>query len=302
MRQLLRTIAFISFAKFAAAEATFEELLPPFIEKNCISCHGPKKQKGKLRLDRLAPDFNDPLVAEKWGEVIDSISNHDMPPEDEPQPSTEEIIAVASYLEARLADVEIAERSTRVVLRRMNRTEYNNTIRDLIGVDFDPADEFPADPPAGGFDNIGSALTMSPMQMELYYSAAREILDRTLVDTPKPETIKWRFDPEESGGKGGDRYRVARGENKHIILNSGENTVRGDFTIIHHNAWNTTVNFRNFKVPSEGEYIIRIRAAGFVPSRKEIVDFLAKPLADDRDKQIAEKPRRKEYVEKEHGR
>ena len=284
------------------AEQAFEDLLPPFIEKNCISCHGPKKQKGKLRLDTLAPDFKDPLITEKWEEVIDSISNHDMPPEDEPQPSTEEVVAVASFLETKLAEAEIAERSTRVVMRRMNRTEYNNTIRDLVGVDFDPADEFPADPPAGGFDNIGSALTMSPMQLELYYSAAREILDRALVDAPKPETIKWRFDPEESEGKGSDRYRVARGENKGVIVNSGNNTVKGDFTIIRQNAWDKTVNFRNFSVPTEGEYIVRIRAAGFVPSRDEVMDSVTKLLAENRDKQIADKPNRKEHAEKEYRR
>ncbi len=300
MRHLLPAAALFILPNISSAEGTFEELLPPFIEKNCVACHGPEKQKGKLRLDTLPPDFKDPFVVEKWEEVVDSISNHDMPPEEEPQPSTEEIVAVASFLETKLAEAEIAERSTRVVLRRMNRAEYNNTIRDLVGVDFDPADEFPADPPAGGFDNIGSALSVSPMQLELYFSAAREILDRALVDGSKPGTIKWRFDPEESEGKSADKYRIKRGDNDRVILNNGENPTKGDFTIIHHNAWNKTVNFRNFTVPTEGEYIVRIRAAGFIPSRDEVVDSVKQFLAESRDKKTAERPDRKESFEKEY--
>ena len=300
MRHLLPAAALFILPNISSAEGTFEELLPPFIEKNCISCHGPEKQKGKLRLDTLPPDFKDPFVVEKWEEVVDSISNHDMPPEEEPQPSTEEIVAVASFLETKLAEAEIAERSTRVVLRRMNRAEYNNTIRDLVGVDFDPADEFPADPPAGGFDNIGSALSMSPMQLELYFSAARKILDHALVDGSKPETIKWRFDPEQSEGKSADRFRTARGDNDRIIVNNGENPTKGDFTIIHHNAWNKTVNFRNFSLPTEGEYIVRIRAAGFIPSRDEVVESVTGFLAESRDKKITERPERKETFEEEY--
>jgi len=290
-------VIFFSSAISALAVPGFEELLPPFIQKNCIACHGPDKQKGKLRLDTLPPDFKDPRVVEKWEEVITSISNHDMPPEDEPQPSTEEIASVAEFLEARLAEAEIAERSTRVVLRRMNRTEYNNTIRDLVGVDFDPADVFPADPPAGGFDNIGSALSISPMQLELYYSAAVKILDRALVDTPQPATIKWRFDPEEDKGTG-DRNTVERGENKHVIVNKGPNTSKGDFTII--NLDRVDMNIRRFNVPTEGEYRISVRAAGNVPPRAEVVAAAAKLQGELRDKKNAKNPDGREWAEKEY--
>jgi len=194
--------------RFAAGEDTgFSSVVKPFIQDHCVSCHGPDKQKGKLRLDTLANDFGDPLTAAKWKEVVNSIGGHEMPPEDEPQPAAEDAAKFAGWLEAELARVEVAKRATRVVLRRMNRAEYNNTIRDLVGVDFQPADKFPEDPPAGGFDNIGLALTMSPMQMELYYAAARQILDRALVEGERPAVIKWRFEPEENT-EGGDRLRV----------------------------------------------------------------------------------------------
>ena len=271
----------------------FEEVAKTFIGQNCISCHGSKKQKGDLRLDTLPLDFTDARVTEKWKEVFHAVSGHDMPPEDEPQPSVESSNRFVSLLESRLSQAEIAKRSTQVVLRRMNRAEYNNTIRDLVGVDFNPADRFPEDPPAGGFDNIGQALTMSPMQMELYYDAARTILDRALVDGSKPETIKWRFDPEEND-RGGDRLRVKRGENS-IYLNKGENKVSDGFTAIHHDEWNTSVGFRGFRVPVPGEYVIRIRAASHTPTRDELVTSAEKLLAARRDANDAKYPDRKEH-------
>src|SRR5438094_159202 len=87
----------------------------------------------------------------------------------------------------------------RVTIRRLNRTEYNNTIRDLVGVDFHPAEDFPADDVGYGFDNIGDVLTVSPLLLEKYLSAAEAILDRaiTIADPPKP--TKQTFDTIRTG-------------------------------------------------------------------------------------------------------
>ena len=280
-----------------AAEPGFKEVVTPFLKEHCVSCHGPEKQKGKLRLDNLASDFADPLVTAKWKEVVNSIGGHEMPPEEEPQPSPEAAGKVAGWLEAELARGEIAKRSTRVVLRRMNRSEYNNTIRDLVGVNFQPADKFPEDPPAGGFDNIGQALSMSPMQVELYYAAAGQILDRALMDGPQPAVVKWRFEPEENT-QGGDRYRVKRDGNN-VLLNDGENKTENGFTVIHHDSWNKGVGFRDFKVPHEGEYVIRFRAAGRVPSRDAVIASAKVILQKRCDEQTAKEPKRKEQNEKQ---
>ncbi len=260
----------------------------PFLTSYCVKCHGAVEQEGELRLDTLSTKFADPLVASKWGEVLNAINGHEMPPEDERQPKTGEAADFARWLETSLAAAEIAKRSTTVVLRRMNRAEYNNTIRDLIGVDNNPAGAFPEDPPAGGFDNIAAALTMSPLQLELYYKAAREILDHALVEGEQPSAIKWRFDPEENN-KGTDRYRVRRGDNN-VLVNHGESKVEGAFTRIHHSAWNTGVGFRDFRVPHEGEYIIRIRAASHIPSRQELVESAAVMLKKRRDDAVAKNP------------
>lgn len=289
---VIALIAVFNMRADAAADAAgFAQIVQPFIKDHCASCHGPEKQKGKLRLDTLANDFADPLVVAKWKEVVNSINGHEMPPEDEKQPPPEAAGTFAAWLEAELARGEIAKRSTRVVLRRMNRAEYDNTIRDLVGVDFQPSEKFPEDPPAGGFDNIGQALTMSPMQVELYYAAARQILDRALVEGAQPAAIKWRFEPEENT-QGGDRYRVKRDGNN-ILLNDGENPTENGFTVIHHESWNKGVGFRNFKVPTDGEYVIRFRAAGRVPTRADVVASAKSILEERRDKEAAKNPKGK---------
>ncbi|MGV3531499.1 MAG: DUF1592 domain-containing protein, partial [Chthoniobacteraceae bacterium] len=281
--------------------ADFAEVTKPFLNEYCVSCHGPEKEKGKLRLDTLGSDFGNPHTAAKWAEVVNAINGHEMPPEDEEkQPAPEAAGKVAAWLEEQLAQAEIAKRSTRVVLRRLNRSEYNNTIRDLVGVDFQPADAFPEDPPAGGFDNIGQALTISPLQMELYYAAARKILDRALVEGEQPPMIKWRFEPEENT-EGADRLRVKRDGNN-ILLNDGENPTENGFTVIHHDSWNKGIGFRSFKVPAEGEYIIRFRAAGRVPTRAQVLETVKKIRGAERDRRIAEKPKDKKYFDEDYER
>ena len=275
--------------------AGYSGIVQPFIQEHCVTCHGPEKEKGKLRLDTLANDFGDPLVASKWKEVVNSINGHEMPPEEEPQPASEAAATFVSWLEMELARGEIAKRSTRVVLRRMNRSEYDNTIRDLVGVGFQPSEKFPEDPPAGGFDNNGQALTMSPMQVELYYAAARQILDRALVEGAQPVAIKWHFEPEENT-MGGDRLRVKR-DDQNILLNDGENETENGFTVIHHDSWDKGVGFRDFAVPHEGEYVIRFRAASRVPSRDEVVASARMMLAKRRDDDMAREPESAVYHE-----
>ena len=281
-------------------EDGFGELVQPVLREYCVSCHGADAQKGKLRLDTLTDRFEDPAVAAVWKEVVNAIGGHEMPPEDEPQPSAEAAGRMAGWLEEKLAAAEVARRSGRVVLRRLNRSEYNRTIRDLLGVDFRPADKFPEDPPAGGFDNIGAALTMSPMQVELYYGAAREILDRAMPGGERPKVMRWRFDPEENR-EGGDRLRVER-DGQRILLNDGENRTEKGFTVVHHESWDRHVGFRDFTVPRAGEYVIRVRAAGRVPGRKAVVASAAKILAKRRDEETAKDPAGRKRHEEQYER
>jgi len=283
-----------------AHPAGFSRVVRPFIEKHCVSCHGPDEQKGRLRLDTLPDDFHDPRTAELWAEVVGAVNAHEMPPEEEPQPTPAQAGEFADWLAAELGRAEVEKRSTRVVLRRMNRDEYNNTTRDLLGVDFRPADAFPEDGSAGGFDNVGRALTISPMQMELYFAAANQALDRALVEGPRPETILWRFDPEEDARamEGGDRTRVRRGQNN-ALLNRGKNPVENGFTVLRREAWDRNVGFRDFKVPTAGDYVIRFRAAARVPARAAVTASARAILTAQLERRNAENPKGEQYHQRE---
>jgi mono/diheme cytochrome c family protein len=271
----------------------YTKTVKPFFNSYCISCHGDAKAKGNLRVDALAPNFHDLAAKEKWGEIVNVLNSHQMPPKGEKQPAKEEVGAVVDWITAQMVQSELARRDSAVVLRRLNREEYKNTIRDLTGVNFDVSG-FPADPASGGFDNNGKALTISPLHMELYIEAARKILDRALFEGEQPEKIKWRFEPEIGGG---DDSRITLPNGQRPIVHGGENPRRDGLTIMHHASWNLNPNVRDFSLPVEGEYIIRVRAAGRVPSRAEVVSSAEKILAKRRDEQDAQNPGGKRWTQ-----
>jgi mono/diheme cytochrome c family protein len=267
----------------------FNRVAAPFLAKHCEACHGAKKTKGEFRVDtHLARNFLDPLAKEKWGEIVNVLNGHEMPPEDEPQPAPAEVAAMVDWITDQMVKAELIRRDGAPVLRRLNRDEYRNTIRDLVGIDYDPV-AFPVDPLAGGFDNNGRALVFSPLHVELYLDAARTILDRALVEGDQPAGIHWKFEPEEGDG---DSHRVRLPDKQHPIVHGGKNRKEGVFTVMHHSSWDLVPNARDFKVPTAGEYIIRVRAGGRVPDRAEVVRTAEVILAARRDKQNSEKPER----------
>jgi hypothetical protein len=154
-------------------------------------------------------------------------------------------------------------------------------------VDFDVSG-FPADPPAGGFDNNAYALTVSPLHIELYATAGRQILDRALVEGPQPQPIRWRFNPKVVPA---DTRREKLDEaNPSAIINGGNNQEEGELVVVRTDGWDKSVNARDFRMPYEGDYIVRLRAASRVPSRKQVVAAAEKALALRRDQQTKENP------------
>jgi hypothetical protein len=274
--------------KFVADEAGFKAYVQPFLVKHCERCHGDKKAEGEFRVDAvLARNFLDPVLKSRWGEVVNVLNSHEMPPESEPQPKPEAVAKVVDWVTAQMVKAEELQRDNSVVLRRLNRTEYRNTLRDLLGVDVDLAG-FPSDPPAGGFDNNGRALTVSPLHMELFVDLARKTLDRAIVSGEKPRSISWRFEIET--GNGDDNRKLYDKQN--LIVNGGNNPVfEGKYKRVHHDNWDKKLNVRPFNVPADGLYRIRIRAAGLVPKREAVVTSAEKILADRLKKQMAENPK-----------
>ncbi|MFT5325178.1 MAG: mono/diheme cytochrome c family protein [Planctomycetaceae bacterium] len=282
-------------SEFAPDDAGFQRIIEPFFKQHCVRCHGPGEAEGEFRVDtQVNADLVDVVVKARWGEVINVLNSHEMPPEGEPQPNQKAVAVVVDWITQQMARAELHRRDSAIILRRMNRAEYRNTIRDLIGVDFDPS-RFPQDPPTGGFDNNGGALTLSPLHLELYYQSAREIFDLALVEGPQPSSIRWRFEPESGDS---DSNRVTY-DGQRLIVNGGKDRAENGFKVMHHENWDRRLNARDFALPYEGEYIIRIRAAAHVPSRDDVVKSARGFLNHRRDEQMQKNPAGKKWLDEQ---
>lgn len=184
------------------------EAFEAFLKTHCVSCHGPDKEKGDLRIDELSRDFGLGADAHLWAEVLEQINAGDMPPEDEPQPTQDEITAFVATLDGKIKEGRAARMAARppVSHYRLSRKEYQNTVYDLLGVRYDPAKpgELNEDTLWHGFERIGSELSLSPSHVDRYYRAAEIVLDRAFPVTAAGETRKVRqtaADLRYGGGK-----------------------------------------------------------------------------------------------------
>jgi len=201
-------------AGLAFAGAVFAaEPYDAFLEKHCISCHGPKKEKGDLRIDQLSRDFKVGADTHHWAEVIEQVNSGEMPPKKEKKPTQEEIAAFVSSLDARIKEGRAARMAARpaVAHYRLSRKEYQNTVYDLLGVRYDPAKpgELNEDTRWHGFERIGSELSLSPSHVDRYYRAAELVLDRAFPAATSGETRKLRKTAAEIRYGGGKDQQAA---------------------------------------------------------------------------------------------
>jgi mono/diheme cytochrome c family protein len=185
-------------AESARSASGFETIVKPFLSQNCFTCHGNKKHEKELNLQSFQTIASLVDNREHWDEVVSKLRRSEMPPMEEEQPAEEDRQAVATWLEQELDRID---RTTppnpgRVTARRLNRTEYNNTVRDLLGVNVRPADDFPQDDAGYGFDNIADVLSLSPVLMEKYITAADKVARMSLFGPPamKPTLTRLRSD------------------------------------------------------------------------------------------------------------
>jgi Protein of unknown function (DUF1592)/Protein of unknown function (DUF1588)/Protein of unknown function (DUF1587)/Protein of unknown function (DUF1585)/Protein of unknown function (DUF1595)/Planctomycete cytochrome C len=177
-----------------ASAAAFETTIQPFLENHCYDCHDARHKKGDLNLEQF--DSADAVVAhpDTWDEVLLKLRTGEMPPEDEIRPEPADLARVTTWIADRIAEADsrAVPDPGRVIVRRLNRAEYNNTVRDLVGVDAKPADDFPQDDTGYGFDTIGSVLSVPPVLMEKYLASAERIA-RTAIFGPgvmKPTLVR----------------------------------------------------------------------------------------------------------------
>ena len=244
-------VTWIVASEAFAAKPAFEKDIQPLLVKYCYGCHGEKK-KGDLDLRPYATELAAKQDAQQFAKILGRLENREMPPENKPQPSRSERALLSGWIESVVLGCDCNHPDPgRVTIRRLNRAEYNNTIRDLTGIDFHPADDFPFDDIGYGFDNIGDLLSMSPLLMEKYAAAAEKILERAiperlLTNGPVAKFAAVNLRSTAEGGPFGDGGKV--------LATEGE--LR-----------------KKFQFSKPGKYILRVRAfgqqAGPDPARME---------------------------------
>ena len=193
----------LAAAAFAETpQATLDAKHRAFFKDNCLSCHNAEKQKGKVRLDDIAFTVDTVEKADLWQKVLNSINSGEMPPEDEKQPDPTAKTDFLDDLSRMLvtARAVLSDSGGKITMRRLNRREYKNTIRDLLGVDL-RVNELPADGGAGTFDTVGSSLFMSSDQFEQYLALGRQALDEhfaRFIAPPPARELKVHIEAENN--------------------------------------------------------------------------------------------------------
>lgn len=177
------------FLHAADTPGTFEKQVQPILRQTCTGCHNEKLASGGLNIVPFLEPGSIALKKEGWERILSRVRAGEMPPKGIPAPPAAEMAALIDYVRREIdrADAQTPLNPGRVVARRLNRAEYTNTIRDLLGVAFRASEEFPADDSGYGFDNIGDVLTVSPTLMQKYLQAAERIASRAVGGDPLPK-------------------------------------------------------------------------------------------------------------------
>ncbi|MGE3315670.1 MAG: DUF1592 domain-containing protein [Planctomycetaceae bacterium] len=250
----------------------FANGVQPFLKKFCLDCHSGTEPDAGFKLDAFKTELEAGREELRWRQVLEKLENGEMPPPDhDAKPSDAEKKVILDWIDRTFIHVDCSQSRDpgRVTTRRLNRTEYNNTIRDLVGVDFKPAADFPTDDVGYGFDNIGDVLTLSPLLMEKYMDAAEKIAAKALssVDLTRPHVV--RLEGPELKGTGAAQLNEY---GYHMLASKG--TVTGEF---------------NF--PFDGEYILRTRVTADQAGPEPVKMGL---MLQDKQLQVIEVPRHKE--------
>lgn len=192
---------------------TFTKTVKPFLSKHCVRCHDAKRANSGFRIDELSANVRAARAADHWKEVMGKINIGEMPPEDESQPTAAEFESLVNWIGVKFRDVELAARNAggRIPMRRLNRIEYINSVRDLLFMD--PLvlarlqEELPNDGTAEGFDRLGVAFYFDQTQIEQTITVAERTADRAIVND-RPQTRVSRYEFADNPRIKGFRKRV----------------------------------------------------------------------------------------------
>jgi mono/diheme cytochrome c family protein len=227
--------------------------------QHCQKCHSGEKIEGEFDVESLSDQFDDQEMRARWLAALVQLKEGNMPPEGEPRPRAEELQSAIEWISSQAEKAELAERARdgRVVMRRLNRAEYANTMRDLLGVEVDLTDLLPLDVSTNGFDNNAELLHTSSFLMRNYLDAADRVLDEAIANEPEPWILKKRFDirEEKSVAATGSVYR---------------HTHDGVAIFATWESANIRVTMWNFRSHVRGKYRFRICGYGFQSEGKSV--------------------------------
>src|SRR5262245_18413721 len=190
---LLFRCALLLSAAGALAAQTFQTTVQPVISKTCTPCHNAQLASGGMNIAGFTKPESLRTDRPGWEHILDRVRAGEMPPKGVPRPP--QLDAAIAFVQGEFdkADRNTAPDPGHVTARRLNRAEYTNTIRDLLAVEFRAEKSFPTDDLGNGFDNIGDVLTISPLLMEKYLSAAGRIASRAVAADPLPKPLELEY-------------------------------------------------------------------------------------------------------------
>jgi hypothetical protein len=173
----------------ASQDVSFEHTVQPFLAKNCSGCHNSKLKTADVDFTQFKTDASTDAAPELWEKAAEKLRTGAMPPKPMPRPKQADIDVITKWMDAEVVRADLATKPDpgRLTAHRLNRAEYNNTVHDLLAINFHPADDFPQDDSGYGFDNNGDVLSMSPVLMERYMNAAEKVVHTALYG---PEVLK----------------------------------------------------------------------------------------------------------------
>ena len=254
-----------------ANAAEYQQNVLPVLSKSCMTCHNDRSKAGTLSLDPFKDPFTALAQPAVWQKMLEKVSAGAMPPPTAgslSQAERDAIVGFAKKVPGVVDASNVRPSAGRVTARRLNRVEYNNTIRDLLGVAARPADEFPVDDSGYGFDNNGDVLSVSPMLMEKYMQAAEKISRLAVYGETVPDRPMRLV--RLMNRRSQDAYDVVAEGNAGVYL---PYSLRGAM-------------YGNFTFPVDGEYEFRLRIANFRGDDGDLTDEERARRAEERRKQF----------------